>query len=298
MDYGRLERLRSRAGSEPRTLVGRWLRRRAVLALLNDGSAESMDAVIAVLRYSFPDLVWASRERTWLLERIALCKSPAARDAVCRAWVAWNFHLSELEAVIADWRWVVREPLEMAVSTALLAEKTELCLPILPDCLPHLLKITLHCSATLAKRAHQLLVQLETAKDRKAVCEHFLRHDDPGLGEILADWGYEPDDAIQQVLLYFLSGQWQRYEEIDPDHRLLRTNYEMADPALRSRIMDYAIRAGRQEWVSVAVGGPTGERLGQMSEQEWANVLQMLVAKKTTASSGGWHRKLHRSGRS
>src|SRR5215470_12090600 len=71
-----------------------------------------------------------------------------------------------------------------------------------------------------------------------AVCEYFFRHGDPDLGAMLLAWAYVPKKAAGQALLCFLTGQWQRYEDLDLDHSLLRAAYEAADPPLRRRLME------------------------------------------------------------
>jgi WD40 repeat protein len=75
-----------------------------------------------------------------------------------------------------------------------------------------------------------------------------------------------------------LSEQWEKYEALDFDHRLLRVVYEAASPRLRRLIASKARAAGRLEWVEVVSGGKQGRRLGAMTDGEWKAALEVLQA--------------------
>ena len=259
-----------RAKAPPPPLMGRWLRRRAVSALLDEHHVWGMDTVIEAL----PN--WSGAERDWLLKKIAARASPPQRDAVCAAWA--NSRDAALGRIIAERMWVASAPPALTVLTALLGGQFERLKVLGSDGVSALLEATTDRDSELARRARKVLAAAERLKDREIVCKHFLQHADPDLGALLVAWAYAPKEAARQALLFFLTGQWQRYEDLDVDHSLLRAAYQAADAALRGRIMDQASRHGRQEWVGAAVGGLSGERLGQMSTTEWDAVLQILSA--------------------
>jgi WD40 repeat protein len=77
-------------------------------------------------------------------------------------------------------------------------------------------------------------------------------------------------------LFFFLTWQWDKYEQLDFDRTLLKTAYQAADEGLRKRLAERARRAGRMEWIQVVVGGQQGRRLGEMTNEEWAATLATL----------------------
>jgi hypothetical protein len=354
MDAERLTSCARRAAARPLPLFGRWLRRRAISALLADGSGAGMNAVIEALP------TWSGAERDWLLMQIVAYASVGGRDAVfqhflrrpdpdlCAMLVAWAYAPKDaahqallffltgqwqryqdldvdhsllreayeaadaalrhrimdqatrhgrqewvtaavcaawaksrdaaLGGIIAEYQWVASAPPELKVLTALHVGQFEQLRDLGPLGLRALLDATADRDLELARRARQILAQVERLEDRESLCEHFFRHPDPDVGALLVAWAYAPREAAHQALLFFLTGQWQRYEDIDVDHSLLRVAYEAADPALRRHITDQAVRHGRQEWLGMGAGSLSGERLGQMSTAEWETVLQVLSA--------------------
>jgi WD40 repeat protein len=295
MDAGRLTSWARRAAAPPPLLFGRWLRRRAISALLADGSGAGMNAVIEAL----PS--WSGAERDWLLKEIVARASPHQRDAACAAWA--KSRDAAVGRIIAQCMWVASAPPELTVLTALCGGQFERLRILGRDVVSALLEATADRDPELAQRARkvltgadgvsallkartdpdpelaqrvsEVLAAVERLEDREIVCTHFFRHADPDLGALLVAWAYVPKEAARQALLFFLTGQWQHYEDLDVDHSLLRAAYEAADPALRRRITDQAVRHGRQEWLRIAAG-LSGERLGQMSTAEWEAVLQVL----------------------
>lgn len=111
---------------------------------------------------------------------------------------------------------------------------------------------------------------------QEALCRLFLNHNLPQAKEIAIAAGYGPRVTALRALFYFLAEQWDKYDALDFDRGLLRTAYEVADPALRARIADKSRQAGRLEWVEVVSGGRQGRRLGEMNEDEWETSLALL----------------------
>ena len=97
------------------------------------------------------------------------------------------------------------------------------------------------------------------------------------LREIVLASRYEPHDESYRALFYFLTDQWNAYEQLDFDHQLLRIVYETADRSLRNRIAARARQAGRLEWVNLVAGGKQGKRLALMTEAEWKAALAVLA---------------------
>jgi len=112
---------------------------------------------------------------------------------------------------------------------------------------------------------------------REALCRMVLHHDHAAAREIVLASRYEPHDESYRALFYFLTDQWNAYEQLDFDHQLLRIVYETADRSLRNRIAARARQAGRLEWVDLVAGGKQGKRLALMTEAEWKAALAVLA---------------------
>lgn len=130
------------------------------------------------------------------------------------------------------------------------------------------------CDVVLEK-LHQLAEQGQR-EAREALCQMAIAYDHPRLEEIVLDGQYAPCDANQRALLYFLTGQWEAYEQLDFDQTLLRAAYEVAGEGLRQRIAQSARRAGRVEWIGIVAGGPHGRRLTGMTDAEWEMAFAVL----------------------
>jgi hypothetical protein len=57
--------------------------------------------------------------------------------------------------------------------------------------------------------------------------------------------------AHQQSLYYFLTEQWERYEEVDFDGRLLAIAYQAANTELRYRLVEKIRRSGQTSYLNI-----------------------------------------------
>lgn len=80
---------------------------------------------------------------------------------------------------------------------------------------------------------------------RQEACRAVIYGDHPrALAAVIAA-GFEPAEDVQRALLWFLAGEWKRYDAIDPGGSLLTGAVASADDGLRSRLAAQAHRAGR-----------------------------------------------------
>ncbi len=110
----------------------------------------------------------------------------------------------------------------------------------------------------------------------EAVFHLFLEQDYPPAGELAVSAGLFPRDPVRRALYYFLTGQWEAYESVDFDHRLLGTAYEAAGRSLRSRIVTQTRRAGRTDWIQSISQGRRVRWLRDMNNQDWEAVIGQL----------------------
>ncbi len=111
---------------------------------------------------------------------------------------------------------------------------------------------------------------------REALCQLVIQYDHPAALRFILSAGYFPQDPQLRALFYFLTEQWEAYETLDFDGRLLRAAYDSLAPSVRERVAALARRVGRVGWVEAASGGQQGRRLAEMSDVEWKSALLLL----------------------
>ncbi len=96
--------------------------------------------------------------------------------------------------------------------------------------------------------------------------------------EVCIAAGYLPEEDHERALFLFLTEQWDRYEVLDFDSRLLGTAYEVVDEETRRRIRETAGRSSRTSALRVILGGNRSDRIRTLSETEIEFLLRQLEA--------------------
>ncbi|HZY87109.1 MAG TPA: WD40 repeat domain-containing protein [Gemmataceae bacterium] len=236
------------------------------------GGAETAQALLDACA----DGAMAAAARDWL----ATLTGPGALD-----WLAARWAECRDEALLAPLRragHVPEGPPALHVLTALKLGRAEALTTVGPDGAWALLAACADADADIAGGARPALRQLRNPRAQDAVCQRVIEADDTAAREAALAAGYRPLAPERQALFLFLTGQWEAYDRLDFDRRLLRAAYEGAAEPLRKRIARQARQEGRAELVEVIAGGPDGRRLGRMSADEWAATLDVLER------SGAW----------
>lgn len=200
-------------------------------------------------------------------------------DSVCEQWVRSRHRA--LGALVAQSGWVAAKPTDVRVATALLSGRPEALSDDGPEIVPLLLSAAHGRRGTSevqhARRALELLTNPVT---QEALCRDVIDNDDPVAAEAARSGGFAPADPTDRALFFFLTRQWDRYEDLDFDQGLLQAAYAVADPSLRERLAACARADGRREWVAVVATGRRGRRLGDMTDREWETALAVLARSK------------------
>lgn len=136
-------------------------------------------------------------------------------------------------------------------------------------------------AARPAVRAAALSALLRLAADghvpaQEALCGLVITDDHPLAREQALAADYAPREETRRALFYFLTGQWERYDSLDFDRRLLRAAYAAGDAATRRRVAAAARAAGRLEWLEIVAAGDRGRRVDAMTDLEWKTTLTVL----------------------
>lgn len=96
---------------------------------------------------------------------------------------------------------------------------------------------------------------------------------------------YQPRAVGERALYFFLTEQWERYEDLDFDQGLLRAAYITAGGRVRRRIASAARRAGRLEWLAVVTRSGAGRPVALLSAAEWSTTLEVLAGHRRWADA-------------
>lgn len=202
----------------------------------------------------------------------------ALADQLCGQWA--KTRSPQLEELMLQRRYVAQEPLEVRVLSALKTVQPQFIIGLGAGVVDPLLRACEDSDTTIAGGARLLLPQLKHKAAREAVCRLVIEQDHPLARAAALDGKYMPRDVYQRALFFFLTEQWERYEDLDFDQRMLRTAYEAADEALRQRIRERLRAAGRADFLTVVAGGDYRSRATVMTSSEAEFLVKMLAAQK------------------
>ena len=206
----------------------------------------------------------------------AVClTNPNAIDYICQKWVKNRDKF--LEQIICKGKYVAQRPIESKVFTALKADKLEVIIKSGKEVVEPLLNALNERDSEIANKAKECIYSLTNTDALDYICNLAIESDNQAAREVAIKAEYAPRDSSQRALFYFLTEQWDKYENLDYEHTLLQKVYELGDEKLRKQIADKARQAGRVEWVGVVAGGRKGQRLGEMTDAEWEITLNVLV---------------------
>jgi WD40 repeat protein len=267
---GELEKLIAKLSSQT-PLIGWKLRRMAVKALAQDGSSEAIDALADTLIRSDDSRL---RQRALkALVKIAAEGKPEAQDALCRLVVEHNHPL--VREIVLTAQYAPHDPNQRVLFVASLV-KTVIRSDDLQVC----------------QSALEVLEKIAAEgkpEAQEALCRLVIEYDHPFAREIVLLAQYAPRDPYQRALLYVLTAQWDKYEQLDFDRHLLRIAYKAADKKLRKRIVRSVQQGGRGDLLASFVtrekqtDGITDKDWEAMSavlskNGEWAEIWQLAQA--------------------
>jgi hypothetical protein len=248
-------------------------------AVLENIGADAVPALLESCQDSQPQL--AALARASLLK---LKKQPAI-DALCALWV--KSRLPWLESAILQAGYQASQPVEVRVLSALKNGAGQWLRQQDAEIVPALLKACQDGDTQIANLAQQAAASLENQAAREAVCRQVIAKEDPNARRVADLGGYLPEDLHQRAVYLFITEQWQAYQALDFDHRLLRSAYEAAGTELRRRMMEKIRAAGRSDLLTVITGRDLRNRLAVLAPDEANFIVQMLAENQEWAALWG-----------
>ncbi|PZU92351.1 MAG: hypothetical protein DCE90_18385 [Pseudanabaena sp.] len=125
------------------------------------------------------------------------------------------------------------------------------------------------------------LEALRNLRDKKAIdtfCEIWLDKQSQQFKAIIKKCNYVPSDANTRALFYFLMGDWQKYEGLDIDQKLLANAYKSANKEIQDRVTAIARQAGRIELLKILVDSKHGFGFDKITDKNLSTLVDILVA--------------------
>jgi WD40 repeat protein len=195
-------------------------------------------------------------------------------DIVCQVWAENRDR--ELGNFIKLKGWVASKPIQLRVLLALSIgwkgvieeQGTSVVLP--------LLNLLGDREITISDPAKKWALSFTNPDLQAEVCRLASEEDNQTALEIANQAGYKPATPTQTALFYFLTEQWDKYQEIDPQQKLLADIYYSSSEELQKRIDRKGETRKRIEWVWMILGGKEGKHLAAIDNNKWPKIIDFL----------------------
>jgi WD40 repeat protein len=253
------------------------------LELVMRAGADLVAPLVAACRDTDPEV--AARA----LQCLPLLNKPAAVDEFCRIWSETRGPFLETALLQANYR--PQKPESVRLLTALKTGRLVEVENSGPEGLDTLLDAVHNADQVIRQNALLALGNLQNEQTRDALCTRVI-----GAGaateaaqpektarqmetahRIAMEHGYAPSQAEQRALFFFLTEQWEKYDALDFDQRILRAVYEASPKALRQRISARVQSAGRTEYLTILAGVDYRARAERVSAEESDLLVRILA---------------------
>jgi len=248
-----------------------------VLAALNSGNLD-------VLRDSGCDVVEpllaCARDENDVIKRraaevMASLRNVKSIDFVCLRW--WETKHDFYEWAIKKGGYVATSPVTARVGSALLSGRLEAIAKDGGEVVMPLLQAVRFTNGEVAARAEAALIALKEPGAQDMLCQQFIAREDDLLRKVVLTGKHQPRDEAARAIFFTLTGQWERYDEVDFDHSLLRATMASAPADLRQRLLAALRASGRVSLLASVTGaGDSRGSSSQLSEEETKFVIEML----------------------
>lgn len=219
-------------------------------------------------------------------------RSEAAVAALCALWVEQRELLPA--ALIAECGYVAAQPPRVRLLSALQADAASQ-LGESPETVRLLVTALSDPDELLRGRAAAALRSLQTPAAVDALCECVIAAPASDAAPLVTECDYQHSDVSRRCLVLLLSGQTERYLELDFELQYARAEYRAGGANLRHRLAEFVRRSGDTRLLPI-VSTPRGpvdpihkqatdltEREAEIAvevysrERRWAEVLALLV---------------------
>ncbi len=203
-------------------------------------------------------------------------------DKLCALWE--KDRNPDLGDILIQSQYTASAPPELRLLTILKTGQVELARASLAKWLPLLLEAAHNNDAAIRETARAALQNLKRKDSREALCELAITDEPPLARELAVMAGYRPENPEACARFLFLTGQWEAYENLDFDQRLMRAIYEISSTEVRQKIARQIQTSGRTSYLSILAGVDYRSPTATITEEE----AQILI--HTLAENQEWER--------
>ena len=249
-------------------LLGPRLRQEACRKLAEDSSSGAVPHLAEALHSDDPKV------RSTADAALRALKDAVAVDVLCALWAKGRNE--QLGRIVAECGYVAGKPVEVRVLSALKANRPEVAgeseaaVKLLVDAEGDRDK-------EVAKSAKAALRALTNAAAVDALCELAIADPAGVMAALVKEVGYQPQSISRRCVLFLLTGQLQRYFDLDSEFQHLRAEYRAGDEGLRRRIGELIRQSGDTKLMGLFRESRRRKLASKLTEQEAATVLDVYV---------------------
>jgi hypothetical protein len=171
-----------------------------------------------------------------------------AIDALCSIW--YEKRDETLGKIILQNKYVARTPPDVRVYSALKSGLSDISVEE-GDNISYVLSALKDKDISIACAAKEALNHIKIPEAIDVLCNCFIKNPSDILLSIIREQDYQPKDIRQRCVLYILTGQIDRYFDLDFESQYLRAEYHSGDENLRRRIGDAILKTGDARLLSI-----------------------------------------------
>lgn len=194
-----------------------------------------------------------------------------AIDALCALWV--ESRDARLGDIVGECRYVATQPARTRLLSALKAGMR--MQPENATAVRTLVGILADDDPGIVKAARASLWCLNTPELVDALCDTVIAAGSSAAAEIVLEQDYQHSVVSRRCVLFMLTGQTERYLELDFEFQNLRAEYEAADEALRQRIAQTVRQSADTRLLGLFRTGAIRKRAVDLTRQEAEVVLDV-----------------------
>jgi WD40 repeat protein len=236
------------------------------------GSSEIVIPLINALQDVDPEI---SAQANLCLHNL---RTPSAMDAFCHQWEISRDPF--LENILIDQHYLANSPPVLRFLSALKIGKMEIIYQCPPNEINDLLQVCQDQDSQIREIAMNCAQQLRSQASINIICQRVLDQEDTTAREIALRAGYLPETSDKQALYLMLTEQWQKYEALDFDQRILRAVYLTASPELQKRIIHKIQVSGKSAYLNILLGSETSFETTPIREDESELAIRLLANNK------------------
>ena len=231
-----------------------------------------MDPLIGALQDAAQEI--AARAKYCLLN---LQKMDAVNH-FCARW--YRTRDPDLENCLLRARYIAGSPPEVQLATIFKNNRMDLAEQISPEAVAGLVTAAEDADPAIREGASQAIQNLKNVEAQEALLEHLIAAEHPLAQEKALRAGYLPQSPEKRALYLFLTGQWEDYETLDFDRRLLQAVFTASPAPLRRRIIQTVQRSGRVAYLKILTGFDQDFRRGKITAQNAEVLFRILTANR------------------